>query len=117
MLESGASRFWFGAMLLLCALFSGEMLHAQEKQREIIPSFDYRICAGDTVQVSVYQHPELSKTVLVKQDGSITLLKVNTVKISGLRISDVAALLQDKLEPFISKPQVTVTVFIRCVSR
>jgi|SRR5580658_4015531 hypothetical protein len=113
MLESKTFRVWFGAMLVMCAVSSGEALSAQEKQHSIAPAVDtYRVHIGDVLEISVYEHPELSRRVVVRRDGNITLPSVNAVKVSGLSAMDLAMLLRAKLESVIPKPQVTVTVVI-----
>lgn len=112
MLESKMFRVWFGATLLLCFISCGTF-GAQKKQQSIAPYPDtYRIGPGDVIQVDVYQHPELSRRVVVRRDGNITLPSVDPVKVSGLSAMDVAVVVRDKLEPKISKPQVTVNVII-----
>jgi protein involved in polysaccharide export with SLBB domain len=112
MLESKMFRVWFGATLLLCFISCGTF-GAQKKQQSIAPYPDtYRIGPGDVIQVDVYQHPELSKGVVVRRDGNITLPSAGPVKVSGLSAMEVAVLVRDKLEAKISKPQVTVNIII-----
>ena len=111
MLDPKNYRVWFGATLLMCAISCGGALNAQEKQPSSAPaSLDYRIGIGDRIKVDVWRHRELSKTVVVNGQGSITLPSVKSVKASGLSPMDLASLLRDKLERKISNPQVTVTV-------
>ena len=113
MLESMTCRVWFGATLLMCVSFCGEVLNAQEKSRSIAPvDVEYRITNTDVLLISVYQHPEFSRTVVVRPDGSITLPWCNAVKVLGLSASTVAVLLHDRLESIVSNPQVSVTVKI-----
>jgi|ERR1700731_369954 len=113
MLESKTFRVWFGATLLMCAGFCGEVLSAQEKSRSIAPEdVEYRISNADVLLISVYQHPELSRTVVVRPDGSITLPWCSAVRVVGLSPSTLLVLLRDKLESMVSNPQVTVMVKI-----
>ena len=113
MLESKTFRVWFGATLLMCAGFCGEVLSAQEKSRSIAPEdVEYRISNADVLLISVYQHPELSRTVVVRPDGSITLPWCSAVRVVGLSPSTLLVLLRDKLESMVSNPQVSVTVKI-----
>jgi hypothetical protein len=109
MLESATVRVWFCAILLVCASCCGAGLNAQEKTHSIAPA-DYHIGIGDVLQVSVWQHPELSKTIPVKPDGKIALSLLKDVKVSGLSVTDLAKLLRDQLGPLIPSPQVTVIV-------
>jgi hypothetical protein len=120
--ESMTFRVCFGT-ILMCAVSCREALSAQDIQQPFAPA-DYRVRVGDVFEVSVYQHPELSRRILVMGDGNLTLT-VNGVKPSslsamdgllhdlnvvGLTALDVAALVRAKLESIISNPQVTVTV-------
>ncbi len=109
MLESTTFRVWSGAILLMCASCCGEGLSAQEKSHSVAPA-DYHIGIGDVLHVSIWQHPELSRTIPVRSDGKIALPLVKDVKVSGLSVMDLAKLIRDKLGPLIPNPQVTVTV-------
>ncbi len=104
---SGGLQACFAAALAMC-LFSCAPLTAQEKQ-----GFDgYRVSPGDVLQVSVDQHPELSKRVMVRPDGNITLPSIKVVKVLGLSEPEIAALLHVKLESVAPKAHVTVNVII-----
>ena len=109
------------ACLTAVAVFSPRPLTAQV---EPIAPANYQICVGDVLEVSVGQHPELSRRVAVKSDGNHVLMlngvpvshpsKMDTVlrdlKVVGLSASDVAASLRTKLESVTPKPQVAVTL-------
>jgi hypothetical protein len=111
MLESKTFRVWFGATLLMCAISDGQALSAQEIQHSIAKPVDtYRIGVGDRIQVDVWRHPELTKTVVVDRKGNITLPSVHVVKVSGVSAMDLASLVRHKLESKIPNPQVIVTV-------
>lgn len=70
---------------------------------------DYVIGAGDLLQIEVFELEELSKTVRVSGDGSITYPMVGTVAVGGLTKADVEKKLGDLLESkFVRNPQVTV---------
>jgi protein involved in polysaccharide export with SLBB domain len=113
MLESKTFRVWFLATLLMCASFCSGGLAAQEKSRSIAPAdVEYQITSADVLVISVYQHPELSRTVVVRHDGNITLPWCNAVRAVGLSPLNLATLLREKLEAVVSNPQVTVAVKI-----
>jgi protein involved in polysaccharide export with SLBB domain len=111
MLESKTFRVWMAAALLMCAISCGKALSAQETQHSIAAAVDtYWVGVGDQIQVDVWRHPEISKTVVVDRKGNITLPSVHVVKASGLSAQDLANLVRHKLERKIPNPQVTVTV-------
>jgi Polysaccharide biosynthesis/export protein len=58
----------------------------------------------------VWQHPNLSKIVVVDSDGNISLPSVSVVKAEGLSVQNLADLITRKLEIHIPKPHVTVVV-------
>ena len=70
----------------------------------------YRIGPGDQLQISVWQHPELSPSVTVLPDGEISLPLIGEVKASGLEEKELAVLVRDKLAEYVRSPEVTVTV-------
>jgi hypothetical protein len=109
MLRAETPLAWFAAVALVC---SG-VVRAQEKPLPKGPSdTEYRICTGDVLQISIYQHPELSKVVVVTQEGNITLPSVNAMKAVGLSTVALASLLRDQLKSVVPDAQVTVTVKI-----
>ena len=95
----------------MCAISCGQALSAQEIQHSIAKPVDtYRIGVGDRIQLDVWRHPELTRTVVVDSKGNITLPSVRVVKVSGLSPMDLASRVRHKLERKIPNPQVTVTV-------
>jgi protein involved in polysaccharide export with SLBB domain len=105
-------RVWFSATLLMGApSLSAKACTAQEKQnaiREI--GGTYRVCIGDHLDISVWQHSKLSKTVVVDRHGNIRLPSINVVKASGLSVNALEDLLTRKLEFIFPKPFVSVIV-------
>ena len=109
MLKAEAPLAWFAALALVCA----GVVSAQEKTLPKAPSdTEYRICTGDVLQISIYQHPELSKVVVVTQEGNITLPSVNAMKAVGLSPLALASFLRNQLKNVVPDVHVTVTVKI-----
>ena len=82
---------------------------------------DYRIGAGDTLYITVWDHPELTspagsqqQTVangrLVRPDGTLFYPYAGTIKAAGLTIEELRELLTKKLSSFVQQPQVDVSV-------
>jgi polysaccharide biosynthesis/export protein len=71
---------------------------------------DYVIGPSDVLAINVWKDTELSRTVLVRPDGRISLPLVNELEVSGLTARQAQDLIAQKLSPYISRPQVTVIV-------
>lgn len=82
----------------------------------------YRISPGDTILVTVWDHPELmganpaggdnpqGNGRLVHPDGTFYYPFVGTVKIAGMRIEELRTLLTSKLATYLQSPQVDVNI-------
>lgn len=73
-------------------------------------SDSYIIGAEDVLEISVWQEPNVSRSVPVRPDGKISIPLVNDIQAAGLTPMQLAASVTQKLERFLNKPQVTVTV-------
>jgi polysaccharide export outer membrane protein len=72
----------------------------------------YRIGPQDVLDISVYQAPDLTKSVQVAETGTINLPLVGDVQAGGVSARDLERSLKAKLsEKYFQNPQ--VTVFIR----
>lgn len=71
---------------------------------------EYMVGEADLLLVSVWKEPELSRTVVVRPDGKISLPLVNELKVSGMTVSQIQDLLTGRLRAYIVDPQVNVTV-------
>lgn len=81
----------------------------------------YHIGAGDTLYITVWDHPELTSPAgsqqqtqangrLVRPDGTLFYPYVGAFKASGMTIEEVRQEISGKLAKFITKPQVDVSV-------
>lgn len=72
---------------------------------------DYRIGPSDLIEISVFQVPELSKTVRVGARGTLTLPLVGQIEAGGLTAMQLEALIAKKLsESYLQDPQVSVFI-------
>jgi polysaccharide biosynthesis/export protein len=70
---------------------------------------DYRIGAGDVLQISVWKEPDVSvPEVVVRVDGRITLPLIGEVQAAGLTPQELQDFLPTKWSQYISNPVVTV---------
>ena len=71
---------------------------------------EYRIGPTDVIDVSVWQHPDMSQSLPVRHDGKITFQLLGDVPAAGLTPSELDAELTERLREFVRNPQVTVRV-------
>ena len=112
LIRRGATVRWtalaaIGAMLTACAS-EPEVLSvpaaATDEQSE------YRIGSGDTLQVFVWNQPELTVTVPVRPDGMISTPLISGVPAEGKTASQLAKDLETALSEFVRNPTVSVMV-------
>jgi polysaccharide biosynthesis/export protein len=73
---------------------------------------DYRIGPEDLIDISVFEVPELSRTLRVSATGDISLPLLGSVKVAGKTPIELERLLKDQLrKTYVNDPQ--VIVFIR----
>jgi polysaccharide export outer membrane protein len=70
----------------------------------------YVIGPGDLLSIDVWKEEELSKQVVVRLDGKISLPLVNDVQAAGLTSTELRKQLTEKYKDFVDVPEVAVTV-------
>lgn len=70
----------------------------------------YRIGAGDVLHISVWEEPQFTETAVVRPDGMVSMPLISDVQVTGLTPAEAENLLTERLEKFVHKPRVTVTV-------
>ncbi|MEM6440496.1 MAG: polysaccharide biosynthesis/export family protein [Pseudomonadota bacterium] len=74
------------------------------------PDF-YRIRVGDTLTISVLEDPNLTRTVLVRPDGRISLPIAGSVLVQGVTPEDLQVILEERYSRgFQITPTVTVSI-------
>jgi len=81
-----------------------------ETKQEIVSDPSYIIGPMDVLEIQVWKEPDFSRQVLVRPDGKITLPLVGDIPASGMNTIGLKSLLSEKLEDFVSKPEITVIV-------
>jgi polysaccharide export outer membrane protein len=71
---------------------------------------NFVIGAEDVLDINVWKEPDVSRTVPVRPDGKISLPLLNDVQAAGLKPTELAAQITEKLKKFLTDPQVTVIV-------
>jgi len=80
--------------------------------RQALPP-SYRVNAGDVLEISVQDYPELSKVVTILPDGTIQFPYMGEVFIQGSTIRQIKERVLAALKKQVSYPEVTVTVVKR----
>ncbi len=70
----------------------------------------YIIGASDSLQISVWQEPNLTETVLVRPDGKISMPLVGDIAAAGYTPMQLAADITTRLLQYVTNPLVDVTV-------
>jgi polysaccharide biosynthesis/export protein len=126
----GACRALAAALLVGVAALSA--VHAQERRSSqqqytpppqgggelapppnavVAPEEDYRIGAGDVIEVFVEDAPELNKTGRVSSRGTFLMNYLQHIPVAGKTSEELSAFIAEKLrERYLKNPQVTVNV-------
>lgn len=70
----------------------------------------YTISPGDVLEISVWQHPELDRTVTVRPDGRISFSLIGDVNAARLTPAELDKLITRRLSKYVQNPEVTVIV-------
>jgi len=74
-------------------------------------SVNYRLSPGDLIYVKVFQEDDLSSSLRIGDDGTITFPLIGTVKVGGLTVAEATKAIYLPLdEHYLVNPQITVTV-------
>jgi polysaccharide export outer membrane protein len=70
----------------------------------------YVIGAQDVLDISVWKEPDITRTVPVRPDGKISLPLIRDIQAAGLTPMQLERLIAEKLQKFLTDPQVTVII-------
>ncbi len=97
------------ALLLLAGCASEPAYDVTNLPEEISsPSDEYRIGPGDSVQIFVWDHPDLSLDVEVRPDGEISTPLVEDLQAAGKTPTELARDIETVLSEYVRSPVVTV---------
>jgi polysaccharide export outer membrane protein len=83
---------------------------SQSQASATVEQSEYRIGPGDTLQVFVWNQPELTVTVPVRPDGMISTPLISGVPAEGKTATQLAKDLEVALSEFVRNPTVSVMV-------
>jgi polysaccharide export outer membrane protein len=70
----------------------------------------YKIGVGDVLHITVWEEPQFTEVAVVRPDGMISLPLVSEVPVAGMTPESAETALTARLEKYVHKPRVTVTV-------
>ncbi len=95
-------------LIIFLCLFSPS---SQEQGHVDDTILDYHIKSGDTLEVSVYGEPDLTKTVKVTEEGKIIYPFIGEMKIENLTIKEAITEIENLLKKdYFVNPQVSILV-------
>lgn len=71
---------------------------------------DFRLGAGDTVEVRFFYNPELNETVQIRPDGHVSLQMVGDINLGTLTIAEATSQLETRFLKFLKTPSITLQV-------
>ena len=71
---------------------------------------EYRIAAGDVLDIMVFGHPEMRKELPVRPDGKISYRLVGDVEAEGLTPEELRTTVEEGLRRYMRYPQVDIVV-------
>lgn len=78
--------------------------------RAVLAETDYRIQAGDLLEILTWNEPNFTREVTVRTDGKISFPLLDDLQASGRAPVEVKTEIQEKLKSFIGSPSVTLVV-------
>lgn len=87
-----------------------EQIGLHDQNVEYTGEFTYQIGPGDTIEISVWRHPDLNMKVMVRPDCRISFPLIDEVNVRDLTPEALKKELQNRLARVIRDPEVTVNV-------
>ncbi|MGC4042940.1 MAG: SLBB domain-containing protein [Armatimonas sp.] len=70
----------------------------------------YKLRPGDAIEVQVFRHPELTRTLTLPPDGKMFYPFVGELAVGGLTLSELAARITKALQPELNRPMVSLNL-------
>jgi len=97
-------------VVLQAACASGNLQATAAPAASVEAQAEYRVGPGDTLQVFVWGHPELSVSLPVRPDGMISTPLIENIQAAGKTPSQLARDMETALAEYVRNPTVNVIV-------
>ena len=67
------------------------------------------LAPNESIQIKVFNEPELDTSLRIAEDGKITFPLVGEVKLGGLTVQKASELMRERLTRFLVNPQVSIS--------
>lgn len=91
-------------------LVSGCTGQTKLTKEQIAPSNEFLLGPEDVLEVNVWRNQDLSRTVVIRPDGMISMPLIGDVQASGVTANQLAARIAERLKEFKENPSVSVSV-------
>ncbi len=109
-----AMSFITAAMTLLtlssCSAIRGGVDEPVELAPANVTPEDFMLGAGDSIEINVYRHDDLKRTVKIDPTGMMMYPLIGDVRVAGKGIKALREELQARLAKYLIAPEVTITV-------
>jgi len=99
----------FLAAGVLCMTFEG-CTQTIPKEREYESPSEFLLGPEDVLEIAVWKNPDLTKTVIIRPDGLISMPIIGDFQAAGLSANELAQRIADRLRQFVQNPAVSVNV-------
>ncbi|ETX09177.1 polysaccharide biosynthesis/export family protein [Candidatus Entotheonella palauensis] len=106
-------RVWFLIVIVIWLPAIGCTLPTNTSVADLTPSpsaSTYRIGPEDKLTISVWKNDDISRTVVVRPDGMISLPLLNDVKAAGLTPEELRDMLVSRLQEYLNNVELAVII-------
>jgi polysaccharide export outer membrane protein len=98
------------ALLVSFTLHEPSLAETQNSDKSSTTTSHYLIGPNDLLNIFVWKEPELTQDIVVMPDGRISFPLIGEILVQGKTITQLKDIITQKLQDYISAPQVTVIV-------
>lgn len=107
-------KVWFVVLIVMYLHTAGCSRPTGTPVDDLIPlpssGSTYRIGPADKLTISVWKNADISRTVVVRPDGMISLPLLNDVKAAGLTPEELRDMLTDRLQDYLNNVELSVII-------